>query len=164
MRISDWSSDVCSSDLGLDLVDYNNKTGCEDVFVWYIAETAQEIKQYREKKEDERAIRGSLTQKRATNRIAKRATNAAIAEHDAAVTSAQELAKQVLIAKKAAEEESAMIWSMTQDEREAYLAAKKEQTERVKAEKLRMIREADEAQARFDLILNVIIGILVYFF
>jgi hypothetical protein len=129
-----------------------------------IAETAEEYKQYQEKKADKKAIQANLTNKKATTRIAKRGTDAAIADHDAAVTSAQELAKQVLIQKKAYEEEQAMIWAMSQDEREAYLAAKKEQTERVRAEKLRMIREADEAQARFDLIMNVIIGIILFVF
>lgn len=129
-----------------------------------VAQTVEEVKQYREKKADQKAIQANLTNKKATTRIAKRATNAAIADHDAAVTSAQELAKQVLIQKKAQEEEAAMIWAMTQDEREAYLAAKKEQTERVRAEKLRMIREADEAQARFDLIMNVLIGIILFVF
>jgi cysteinyl-tRNA synthetase len=127
-----------------------------------IAETAEEYRQYKEKKEDQRAIQGNLSNKKATQRIAKRATNAAIADHDAAVTSAQEIAKQVLIQKKAYEEEQAMIWAMSQDERDAYLAAKKDQTERVKAEKLRMIREADEARERLDLIINVLIGIFVF--
>jgi hypothetical protein len=127
-----------------------------------IAQTVDEYKEYKEKKADKQAIQSNLTNKKATTRIAKRGTDAAIADHDAAITSAQELAKQVLIAKKAQEEESAMIWAMTADEREAYLAAKKEQTERVRAEKLRMIREADEARARFDLILNVIIGIILF--
>ena len=129
-----------------------------------VAQTVEEVKQYREKKADQKAIQANLTNKKATTRIAKRATNAAIADHDAAVTSAQELAKQVLIQKKAQEEEAAMIWAMTQDEREAYLAAKKEQTERVRAEKLRMIREADEAQARFDLIMNIVIGVILFVF
>jgi len=128
-----------------------------------IAETAEEYKQYQEKKADKKAIQVNLTNKKATTRIAKRATNAAIADHDAAVTSAQELAKQVLIKKKAQEEEAAMIWSMTLEEREAYLEAKRLQTEKVKAEKLRMIREADAAQARFDLMVNILIGIFVFF-
>ena len=128
-----------------------------------IAETAKEYKEYKERKEDERAIQGNLSNKRATNRIAKRATSAAVADHDAAVTSTTELAKQVLLKKKAYEEEQAMIWAMSQDERDAYLAAKKEQTERVKAEKLRMIREADEQRAFFDLMVNIVIGILLFF-
>jgi len=128
-----------------------------------IAETAEEYQQYKENKDDKRAIRANLTNKKATERISKRNTNAAIADHDAAVTSAQELAKQVLIKKKAQEEESAMIWAMTADEREAYLEAKRLQTEKVKAEKLKMIREADEAQARFDLILNIFITIILFF-
>jgi hypothetical protein len=126
-----------------------------------IAETAEEYKQYKEKKADKKAIQANLNNKKATTRIAKRATNAAIADHDAAVTSSNELAKQVLLKKKAYEEEQAMIWSMSQDEREAYLEAKKEQTEKVKAEKLRMQREADEAKARFDLIMNLFIGIVL---
>jgi len=126
-----------------------------------IAETANEYKQYKEKKADERAIQSNLSNKRATNRIAKRNTNAAIADHDAAVTSSTELAKQVLLQKKAQEEEAAMIWSMSQDERDAYLAAKKAQTEQVKAEKLRLKREADEAAARTELFINVTIGVLL---
>ena len=126
-----------------------------------IAETAHEYKQYKEKQADERAIQGNLSNKRATNRIAKRNTNAAIADHDAQVTSTTELAKQVLLAKKAQEEESALIWSMTQDERDAYLAAKKAQTEQVVAEKLRIQREADEARERAELFVNVTLGILI---
>ena len=126
-----------------------------------IAQTAEEYKQYKEKKADKKAIQANLTNKKATNRIAKRQTNAAIADHDAAVTASNELAKQVLLKKKAYEEEQAMIWAMSQDEREAYLAAKKAQTEQIVAEKVRMKREADEAQARFDLIMNLLIGIVL---
>lgn len=126
-----------------------------------IAETADEYRQYKENKADKRAISANLATKKATERISKRNTNAAIADHDAAITSANELAKQVLIAKKAQEEESAMIWAMSQDEREAYLEAKRQQTEAVKAEKLRMIREADEAQARLDLMVNVTLAICI---
>jgi len=126
-----------------------------------VAQTVEEVKQYREKKADERAIKGNLTNKKATTRIAKRDTNAAIADHDAAVTSSQELAKQVLIKRKAQEEEAAMIWSMNLEEREAYLAAKKEQTEKIKAEKLRLQRESDLAKERIDLLLNIFIAILL---
>ena len=78
------------------------------------------------------------------------------------MTATTELAKQVLLARKAQEEEQAMIWSMSQEERDAYLAAKKEQTEKVVAEKLRIQREADEAKALFDLILNIFIGIVLF--
>ena len=127
-----------------------------------VAQTVEEVKQYREKKADQKAIQANLTNKKATTRIAKRATNAAIADHDAQVTSTTELAKQVLLAKKAQEEEQAMIWSMSQEERDAYLAAKKAQTEKVVAEKLRIQREADETKALFDLILNVFIGIVLF--
>jgi len=129
-----------------------------------IAETAEEYKQYKENKADKRAIRANLTNKKATERISKRNTNAAVADHDAAVTSSQELAKQILIKKKAQEEEAAMIWAMSQDEREAYLEAKRLQTEKIKAEKLRMIKEADEAQAAFNLIINIVIGIVLFVF
>ena len=127
-----------------------------------VAQTAEEYKQYKEKKADKKAIKANLDNKKATSRIAKRATNAAIADHDAAVTSSNELAKQILLKKKAYEEEQAMIWAMSQEERDAYLAAKKEQTEKVVAEKLRIQREADEAKALFDLILNIFIGIVLF--
>ena len=125
-----------------------------------VAQVAGEVKQYRENKADERAIAPSLLNKRATKRITKRDVKQAEAEYDSELDSSMAAAKKILIEKKRAEEEAAMVWAMSKDERDAYYAEKAAQIERVKAEKLRLIREADERQERLELIGALVFGVV----
>jgi len=124
-----------------------------------VAQVAGEVKQYRENKADERAIAPSLLNKRATQRITKRTTKQAEADYDSALDSSMSAAKKVLIERKRAEEENALVWSMSKEERDAYFEEKAAQTERIKAEKLRLIREADERKERWELVGALMFGL-----
>jgi hypothetical protein len=69
-------------------------------------------------------------------------------------------AKKVLIERKRAEDENALVWSMSKEERDAYFEEKAAQTERIKAEKLRLIREEDARQERNEMIFAVTFGVV----
>jgi hypothetical protein len=97
--------------------------------------------------------------KRATQRITKRTTKQAEADYDASLDSSMSAAKKVLIERKRAEEEAAMVWAMSKEERDAYYEEKAAQTERIKAEKLRLIREADERKERWELVGALLFGL-----
>jgi hypothetical protein len=125
-----------------------------------VAQVAGEIKQYREDRQDDRAIAPSLLNKRATKRITKRDVKQATAEYDSDLDSSMSAAKKVLIERKRAEEENALVWSMSKEERDAYFEEKAAQTERIKAEKLRLIREEDARRERNELIFAVIFGVV----
>jgi len=125
-----------------------------------VNKVAGEIKQYRENRQDEKAIAPALMNKRATKRVTKRDVKQAEAEYDSELDSSMAAAKKILIEKKRAEEEAAMVWSMSKDERDAYYAEKTAQIERVKAEKLRLIREADERRERNELIGALVFGVV----
>jgi len=125
-----------------------------------VAQVAGEIKQYRENRQDEKAIAPSLLNKRATKRVTKRDVTQATAEYDSELDSSMAAAKKILIEKKRAEEEAAMVWAMSKDERDAYYAEKAAQIERVKAEKLRLIREEDARRERNELIFAVVFGVV----
>jgi len=124
-----------------------------------VAQVAGEVQQYRENRQDEKAIAPSLVNKRATQRITKRTTKQAEADYDSALDSSMSAAKKVLIERKRAEEENALVWSMSKEERDAYFEEKAAQTERIKAEKLRLIREADERKERWELIGALMFGL-----
>jgi hypothetical protein len=123
---------------------------------------AERERERREKREDERAIRPSKTTERASKRVAGREMNRAVADYNAATETAETAAKAAYLRQLAAEEEHHMIWSMGQAEREAYFAQKKAQTAAVVAEKLRIIREEDARQERFEMWVGVITGIAVF--
>jgi len=125
-----------------------------------VAQVAGEVKQYRENRQDEKAIAPSLINKRATQRITKRTTKQAEADYDSNLDSSMSAAKKVLIERKRAEEENALVWSMSKEERDAYFEEKAAQTERIKAEKLRLIREADARQERNELIGALVFGVV----
>ena len=125
-----------------------------------VAQVAGEIKQYREDRQDEKAIAPSLVNKRATQRITKRTTKQAEADYDSSLDSSMSAAKKVLIERKRAEEENALVWSMSKEERDAYFEEKAAQTERIKKEKLRLIREEDARQERNQLIFAVVFGVV----
>ena len=124
-----------------------------------VNKVAGELKQYREDRQDDRAIAPALLNKRATKRVIKRGTKQAEADYDSNLDSSMAAAKKVLIEQKRADEESAMVWAMSKDERDAYFVEKAAQTERIKKEKLRLIREEDARQERNELIFGVIFGV-----
>jgi uncharacterized Rmd1/YagE family protein len=125
-----------------------------------VNKVAGEIKQYREDRQDEKAIAPSLRNQRATKRVTKRDVKQATAEYDSDLDSSMSAAKKVLIERKRAEEENALVWSMSKEERDAYFEEKAAQTERIKAEKLRLIREEDARQERNQLIFAVTFGVV----
>jgi hypothetical protein len=125
-----------------------------------VHKVAGELKEYRENRQDERAIAPALLNKRATKRVIKRGTKQAEADYDSNLDSSMSAAKKVLIERKRAEEENALVWSMSKEERDAYFEEKAAQIERIKAEKLRLIREEDARQERNELIFAVIFGVV----
>jgi uncharacterized Rmd1/YagE family protein len=125
-----------------------------------VHKVAGEIKQYRENRQDEKAIAPALMNKRATKRVTKRDVKQATAEYDSELDSSMSAAKKVLIERKRAEEENALVWAMSKEERDAYFEEKAAQTERIKAEKLRLIREEDARQERNELIFAVVFGVV----
>jgi hypothetical protein len=125
-----------------------------------VNKVAGELKEYRENRQDEKAIAPSLRNQRATKRVTKRDVKQATAEYDSELDSSMSAAKKVLIERKRAEEENALVWSMSKEERDAYFEEKAAQTERIKAEKLRLIREEDARRERNELIFAVIFGVV----
>ena len=125
-----------------------------------VNKVAGELKQYREDRQDEKAIAPALMNKRATKRVTKRDVKQATAEYDSDLDSSMSAAKKVLIERKRAEEENALVWSMSKEERDAYFEEKAAQTERIKAEKLRLIREEDARRERNELIFALVFGVV----
>jgi hypothetical protein len=125
-----------------------------------VNKVAGELKEYRENRQDEKAIAPALLNKRAVKRVVKRGTKQVEADYDSNLDSSMAAARKVLIEQKRADEESAMVWAMSKDERDAYFVEKAAQTERIKAEKLRLIREEDARQARNELIGAVVFGVV----
>jgi hypothetical protein len=125
-----------------------------------VNKVAGELKQYRENRQDDRAIAPALLNKRATKRVIKRGTKQAEADYDSDLDSSMSAAKKMLMEKKRADEESAMVWAMSKDERDAYFVEKAAQTERIKKEKLRLIREEDARQERNQVIFAVVFGVV----
>lgn len=125
-----------------------------------VNKVAGELKQYREDRQDDRAIAPALMNKRATKRVTKRDVKQATAEYDSDLDSSMSAAKKVLIERKRAEEENALVWSMSKEERDAYFEEKAAQIKRIKAEKLRLIREEDARRERNELIFAVVFGVV----
>jgi len=125
-----------------------------------VNKVAGELKEYRENRQDEKAIAPALLNKRAVKRVVRRGTKQAEAQYDSDLDSSMAAAKKILIEKKRADEESAMVWAMSKEERDAYFEEKAAQTERIKAEKLRLIREEDARRERNELIFAVMFGVV----
>ena len=125
-----------------------------------VNKVAGELKQYREDRQDDRAIAPALMNKRATKRVTKRDVKQATAEYDSDLDSSMSAAKKVLIERKRAEEENALVWAMSKEERDAYFEEKAAQIERIKAEKLRLIREENARRERNELIFAVVFGVV----
>ena len=121
-----------------------------------VREIAAKEKAHQEKAREERQIEGAKAKVRITKRVGDREVNKAVLEHNAAVTASESAAKAALIRQRQAEEEHALVWSMSSAEREAYYAEKKKQIEQIKQEKLRLIREENARQERNDMIVAVI--------
>jgi hypothetical protein len=125
-----------------------------------VHKVAGELKEYRENRQDERVIAPALLNKRAVKRVVRRGTKQAEAQYDSDLDSSMAAAKKILIEKKRADEESAMVWAMSKEERDAYFEEKAAQTERIKAEKLRLIREEDARRERNELIGALVFGVI----
>ena len=70
--------------------------------------------------------------------------------------------KAALIREKQREEEHAMYWSMSQSERAEYDRARKEQTEKIKQEQLRITREKWRKKERNETLLAVVLAIILF--
>jgi hypothetical protein len=92
--------------------------------------------------------------------VVRRGTKQAEAQYDSDLDSSMAAAKKMLMEKKRADEESAMVWAMSKEERDAYFEEKAAQTERIKAEKLRLIREEDARRERNELIGAIVFGVV----
>ena len=73
-----------------------------------------------EKKADQKAIQSAIDKHRAAKRVGKQESERAAKTYNADTQTSHSAAEKILIEKKAQEEEHALIWSMSADEREAY--------------------------------------------
>ena len=115
----------------------------------------------RELKQDQAAIQGAIDKHRAAKRVAKRAKESAANEYNAKVSLEQSAIEKVLIEKTEREEEHAMIWAMSADEREAYLVEKKKQIEERRQEERRIARERAIRQERWEIFWGVVICLAI---
>lgn len=91
-----------------------------------------------EKKADQKAIQSAIDKHRAAKRVGKQESERAAETYNADTQTSHSAAEKILIEKKAQEEEHALIWSMSADEREAYLAEKRKQIELRRKEERRI--------------------------
>lgn len=127
-----------------------------------VRKVAKEYQQYRENQEDEKAIAPAMMKSRASKRVGKRVVKEAVEDYNAEYDSSMSAAKKAIIAEKRRVEEANMVASLSYEERQAYYAEKAAQTERIKAEKLRLIREADARAERNDIIAMIVLGVLLF--
>jgi hypothetical protein len=125
-----------------------------------VRDIAAKEKERREKISDERAVAGSKAKVRIAKRVGSREVQDAVQEHNAAVTTAMAAAKAAIIKQRQQEQEHALIWSMSQSERDAYYAEKQRQIDEAKKEKLRLIREADARKERNETILASVVAFI----
>jgi hypothetical protein len=98
---------------------------------------------------------------RATKAVTRRDTNNAVTDYNTTTDAIKEATRQTLINIKKKEEEHALYWSMTQDERFEYDRVRKEQNEKIRKEQLRITREKYARQERNELIIGVVIGLVL---
>lgn len=120
---------------------------------------AEKEAQRREQKAEQKAP--SKVHQKVVKKVAKRDVSEAADKYNAAVVSNQALMKQVLIKQKQDEEERAMYNAMTLEQKRAYDAAKKEQLEAIKLEKLKQARAEYERRQRNETILGVVLGAII---
>jgi len=113
----------------------------------------------REKKEQQKAP--SKVHQKVVKKVARRDVSEAADKYNAAVASNQALMRQVLIKEKQEAEERAMYNAMTLEQKRAYDAAKKEQLEAIKAEKIALAKAEYARKQRNETILGVILGAII---
>ena len=123
-----------------------------------VREIAAKERKHREQVEEDRAVEGSKVKVKIAQRIGRREVRDAVQEHNASMEATMAAAKAALIKQRQQEQEHALVWSMSQSERDAYYAEKKRQVEEAKAEKLRLIREADARKERNEMIVASIVA------
>jgi hypothetical protein len=120
---------------------------------------AEKEAQRREQKAEQKAP--SKVHQKVVKKIARRDVSEAADKYNASVASNQALMRQVLIKEKQEEEERAMYNAMTLEQKRAYDAAKKEQLEAIKAEKIALAKAEYARKQRNETILGVILGTII---
>lgn len=113
-----------------------------------------------EKKTDQKAIQSAIDKHRAAKRVGKRESERAAENYNADTQTSHSAAEKILIEKKAQEEEHALIWSMSADEREAYLAEKRKQIELRRKEERRIELERIRRKELRDGIIGGILALI----
>ena len=113
-----------------------------------------------EKKSDQKAIQSAIDKHRAAKRVGKRESDRAAENYNADTQTSHSAAEKILIEKKAQEEEHALIWSMSADEREAYLAEKRKQIELRRKEERRIELERIRRKELRDGIIGGILALM----
>lgn len=116
----------------------------------------------RQKKRDNAAMKQDLSKERATRIVNNRVVNSAIIDYNTKTSAATAAMKAALIREKQREEEHAMYWSMSQEQRNEYDRARKEQTEKIKQEQLRITREKWRKKERNETLLAVLLSIILF--
>lgn len=116
----------------------------------------------RQKKRDEASMKPTLTKERATKIVTSREVNSAVIDYNTKTSAATAAMKAALIREKQREEEHAMYWSMSQSERAEYDRARKEQTEKIKQEQLRITREKWRKKERNETLLAVVLSVILF--
>lgn len=117
---------------------------------------AEKEKERREKAKEARQTDGVKAQARIVKKVATTELQKAAIEYNASVDANVSAAKAALIKQRQIEDEHSLIWSMSQSERDAYLAEKRKQADEAIKEKLRIIRKNDARKAMNELISTII--------
>lgn len=121
---------------------------------------ADKEKARREKIRESRETDSATARARIATKVAQSQVKKAAAEYNAAIESQNAAAKAALIKQYQEQQEHALIWSMSESERNAYLAQKRKQADDAVKEKLRIIRENDARKARNEMIFAVVFTIV----
>jgi flagellar biosynthesis GTPase FlhF len=113
-----------------------------------------------EKKSDQKAIQSAIDKHRAAKRVGKRESDRAAKNYNADTQTVHSAAEKILIEKKAQEEEHALIWSMSADERAAYLEEKRKQIELRRKEERRIELERIRRKELRDGIIGGILALM----
>ena len=113
-----------------------------------------------EKKSDQKAIQSAIDKHRAAKRVGKRESDRAAENYNADTQTVHSAAEKILIEKKAQEEEHALIWSMSADERAAYLEEKRKQIELRRKEERRIELERIRRKELRDGIIGGILALM----
>ena len=113
-----------------------------------------------EKKSDQKAIQSAIDKHRAAKRVGKRESDRAAENYNADAQTVHSAAEKILIEKKAQEEEHALIWSMSADERAAYLEEKRKQIELRRKEERRIELERIRRKELRDGIIGGILALM----